>query len=150
MKHPLHNSYIANLNQVRDYHRDAATDLTDRSFACMISNDVVVTDQREHPYCSASVAKENIELKILTLREPSLAFFLLFMEDSQRNEIAAFELGLAIQSKATIVLIGGTPRSPQHFVDIRIVERKVIRAYDYENFAAQRWLCPDFKGVMTT
>lgn len=130
-------SYIANLNRVSEEHEYIVRDMGDRSFPCVISNNLTVADEREFPYCAPPVAERSIENRIITLRSPDLAFFFLFMEDSQRNEIAAFELGLAIQNpNATVVLIGPRPRLPIHFA---ANGSKLIRAYDYENFVALRF-----------
>lgn len=139
VKTPYLTSYIAHLRSVRDYHRDAREDLTSRGFPCLLSNDVLGDELREYPSCSKDQAKITIANRISLVRDNNLAFFILFMDDSQHDEIAAFELGLAIQNPATkMILIGARPRNNIHCIE----DSRIILAYDYENFAAQRYFDP--------
>lgn len=126
-------SYIANLNRISDYHREIKQDLTDRGFPCIISNDILETpDSLEYPMCSPSAARSNITNKISTLKNESLNFFLLFIDDSLHNDIASFELGLVVNLKnCFIVLVGPKSRYPIHFIDYPV---RIIRVNDYEEF----------------
>lgn len=128
-------SYIAHLNTINGRHREVVQDMTDRGFPCVISNDLLGVTGREYPHCSASVGRELGNARIMLVKDERLAFFFLFMNESQHNEIAAFELGLAIQTKATTVLIGPHPRSGIHLVE----DKKIVLAYDYENFLSMRF-----------
>jgi hypothetical protein len=129
-------SYIANLSRYKDHHRACCEDMTSRSFPGIISNDILPGELREYPFCKLADARTAMENRIAMLRDPGLAFFFLFIEDSQHNDIAAFELGLAIQSSATIVLVGPHPRSSIHTARDK---NKIVSAYDWENFIAQRF-----------
>jgi hypothetical protein len=112
-------SYIANLNGVTEKHRNYCEHIGEYGFPCIISNDLLTVD--------------NI---IITLRDPSLAFFILFIDDSYDNDIATFELGLALQTKATIALIGPKPRNALHSFR---EGAKIISCFDWDNFIAQRF-----------
>lgn len=129
-------SYIANINQVRGYHQEYCADITDRGFPCVISNDFLLDEPREYPFTSVESSLSRMEKRIITLRDPSLTFFIFFTEESQHNEIAAFELGLAIQTKATVVLVGPRPRNAIHTYREK---SRIISCYDWDNFIQQRF-----------
>lgn len=135
MSNLLLTSYIANLNTISGKHRDIIVDMTNRGFPCILSNDI--NPEREYPYCSQQAAALVMTNRIETLRDSRLGFFFLFMNESERNEIAAFELGMAVQSKAKIVLIGNKIRG-SIFCSSQKGDR-ILRYYNYEDFTQDRF-----------
>lgn len=132
-------SYIANVNKVRDYHLAALDDLAERQFPGILSNEIHPKEYSEWPNCPESIALETMGNRISMLRDDRLHFFLLFIDDSQNNDIAAFELGMAINNpNCLIVLIGEQPKSAIHNLSFE-GRTKIVRAYDYDNFLYQRF-----------
>lgn len=132
----LSTSYIANVNRISQYHLDVLEDLNERLFPGIISNEIHPKEFQAYPLCSEEVARTTMENRLSMLRDPMLHFFIMFLDDSQHNEIAAFELGVSVQTKATIVLLGSKYRSG---ITIFKPIDKIVKAYDWDDFIEIRF-----------
>lgn len=74
---------------------------------------------------------------VTTIKADTLAYLVFFADEF--TDVGLFELGLAIQTKALIVIIGD---SPSPFLKALIDGKKIISAYNWDNFIAQRFFAP--------